>query len=537
MPPSKPKVVRPNGMPSGSQRTNGARKAARPQQADGGQRTAGTQQTVKRSVAGQQSQGKRNPQRRTSTPLNSMTHSKNDRTFKVIKVLFVLLALSLIAWMCKLMLVDREEISSSAHNPRMNDEEQTVVRGSILAENGEKLAYTEIQENGSQRRVYPYGEALAHVTGYIGHGKAGLEEAVNARLLEAPDLLDTLKSWAKEEAVMGSSVVTTIDLDLQQFIYEQLDGYKGAVVITEPTTGKVKALVSTPSYHPEEIIDNWDNIAANEDSPLYARATQGLYPPGSTFKMITALTMYRNMKDYEDYTYECEGAFNIGEESISCAKGNVHGDMDLTDGFAYSCNGYFAGMGVELGGDALRKTAEYIHMGDSFGFELPQSSSSVVVSSNDSDGLIAQTAIGQGETQMTPFMLNMLTASVANEGVLYTPYLVDRVIDAEGNQIEKNLPKLWGTVMKPDEAQFLEELMGYVTEYGTASDLWHDSCQIYGKTGTAQVDSGEDHSWFTGYTKVDEKVDLAITILIENGGSDKKAVPLAQEILSRYYGS
>ena len=79
--------------------------------------------------------------------------------------------------------------------------------------------------------------------------------------------------------------------------------------------------------------------------------------------------------------------------------------------------------------------------------------------------------------------------------------------------------------------------MGYVTEYGTASDLWHDSCQIYGKTGTAQVDSGEDHSWFTGYTKVDEKVDLAITILIENGGSDKKAVPLAQEILSRYYGS
>ncbi len=454
----------------------------------------------------------------------------------MIKIVFVLLALSLIAWMCKLMVADQEEISSNAYNPRLNDEEQTVVRGAILASNGEKLAYTEIQEDGSQLRVYPHGEAFAHVTGYIGHGKAGLEESANELLLKAPDLLNTLKSWANEEAVMGSNVITTIDLDLQQFIYEQLDGYKGAVVITEPSTGKVKVLVSTPSYHPEEIIDNWDNIAANEDSPLYARATQGLYPPGSTFKILTALTMYRNLRDYEEYTYECAGAFSIGDETLSCAKGNVHGYMELQDGFAYSCNGYFASVGVELGGDALKETAEYIHMGDSFAFDLPQSESSVVVSSDDSDGMIAQTAIGQGETQMTPFMLNMITSAISNEGILYTPYLVDQVTDAGGNQIEKNLPKLWGTLMKQDEAAYLEELMKSVTEYGTASDLWIESCEIYGKTGTAQVDGGEDHSWFTGYTKVDGKVDLAVTILIENGGSDKKAVPLAQEILYQYYG-
>ena len=434
------------------------------------------------------------------------------------------------------MVLDREEISSSAYNPRINDEEQTVVRGSIMASSGEALAYTEIQDDGSQLRVYPYGEVFAHVTGYIGHGKAGLEESANELLLKAPDLLDTLKSWANEEAVMGSNVVTTIDLDLQQFIYEQMDEYKGAVVITEPSTGKVRVLVSTPSYDPEAIIDNWDNIAANEDSPLYARATQGLYPPGSTFKILTALAMYRNLPDYEDYTYECDGAFTIGDETLSCAKGNVHGYLDLDDGFAYSCNGYFASVGVKMGGDAIRKTAEYLHMGDFFDFELPQSESSVVVSSSDSDGIIAQTAIGQGETQMTPFMLNMITSAISNEGVLYTPYLIDRVTDTKGNQIEKNLPKLWGTMMKPDEAAYLEDLMSNVTEYGTASELRYESCEVYGKTGTAQVDGGEDHSWFTGYTKVDGKVDLAITILIENGGSDKKAVPLAQEILDYFYG-
>ena len=434
------------------------------------------------------------------------------------------------------MILEREEISSNAHNPRLNDETQTVLRGAILAENGEKLAYSELKEDGSQRRVYPYGEVVAHVTGYVGRGKAGLEESVNEKLLEAPDLLNTLKSWANEEVVVGSSVVTTIDLDLQQFIYDQLDGYKGAVVITEPSTGKVKVLMSTPSYDPEEIIDNWDHIAANEESPLYARATQGLYPPGSTFKILTALAMYREMNAYEEHTYDCWGAYSIGEETLSCAKGNVHGYMDLQSGFAYSCNGFFASAGVEMGGDALRETADYVHMGDSFGFELPQSVSSVVVSSEDSDGLIAQTAIGQGETQMTPFMLNMLTCAISNEGVLYTPYLVDRITDSAGNQVEKNLPKLWGTVMKADEAAYLEGLMAGVTEYGTAGGLWYEGCEVYGKTGTAQVDGGADHSWFTCYTKVEGKVDLAINVLIENGGADKTAVPLAESILTYYYG-
>ena len=454
----------------------------------------------------------------------------------MIKLIIALLGLCLIVWMGKIMVLDREEIQSNAYNPRLNEEEVTVIRGSILDSTGEALAYTEIQEDGSQKRIYPYGEAFAHVTGYTGRGKAGLELEANDLLLQAPDLLDTLKSWANEEEVQGSSVVTTIDRPLQQFIYEQMAGYKGAVIITEPTTGKTKVLVSAPSYDPGTIMDNWDNIALNEDSPLYTRATQGLYPPGSTFKILTALAMFRNMPDYLSYDYSCGGALQIGDQTLSCAGGTVHGYMDLYDAFAYSCNGYFASAGVEMGGDAIRSTADYLKVGESFDFILPQSEASVVVSDGDSDGMIAQTAIGQGETQMTPFMMNMITCAIANEGVLYTPYLIDQVVDAQGNQTQKNLPKLWGTLMNPTEAAFLEDLMGRVVEYGTASALQMGACTVYGKTGTAQVDGGEDHSWFTGYTKVDGKVDLAITVLIENGGSDKKAVPLVQEILYHYYG-
>lgn len=460
-----------------------------------------------------------------------------DHTFQVIKGIFVVLGLCLILWLGKIMVLDQKEIQANAYNPRLNEEEETVIRGSILAASGEALAYTKVLEDGSQARIYPYGEAFAHVTGYVGRGKAGLELAANELLLQPPDLLSTLKSWANEEALPGCNVMTTVDLALQQMIYEQMAGYKGAVVITEPSTGKCRVLVSTPSYHPEEINENWEYIADREDSPLYTRATQGLYAPGSTFKLITALTMYRNMSDYQTYRYTCPGAYEVGDQSISCAGGSVHGEVGIEDGFAYSCNGFFASAGVLMGGDAIRSTAEYLKLGSSFDFILPQSESAVVVSDADSDGMIAQTAIGQGETQMTPFAMNMLTCAIANEGMLYTPYLIDQVVDAEGKQVQKNLPKLWGTLMNAGEAAFLEKLMTGVVTYGTASSLQLEGCTVYGKTGTAQVDQGEDHSWFTGYTEVDGKVDLAITVLIENGGSDKRAVPLAQQILSYYYGS
>ncbi|MCI8633730.1 MAG: penicillin-binding protein 2 [Lachnospiraceae bacterium] len=471
--------------------------------------------------------------------MNSTTPSKpaNDHTFQVIKGIFVALGLCLILWIGKIMIIDQKEIQTNAYNPRLNEEEETVIRGSILAASGEVLAYTEMQEDGSQGRVYPYGEAFAHVTGYVGRGKAGLELAANDLLLQPPDLLSTLKSWAKEEALPGCNVITTIDFAQQQKIYEQMAAYKGAVVITEPSTGKCKVFVSTPSYHPADIKDHWETIADREDSPLYTRATQGLYAPGSTFKIITALTMYRNMSDYQTYRYVCPGAYQIGSETLGCAGGTVHGEMDIENGFADSCNGFFASAGVLMGGDAIRSTAEYLKLGSSYEFILPQSETSVVVSDDDSDGMIAQTAIGQGETQFTPFAMNMLTCAIANQGILYTPYMIDQVVDAEGKQVQKNLPKLWGTVMKAEEAAFLERLMAGVIEHGTATSLQMDGCTVYGKTGTAQVDQGEDHSWFTGYTKVNGKVDLAITILIENGGSDKRAVPLAQQILNDYYGS
>ena len=149
--------------------------------------------------------------------------------------------------------------------------------------------------------------------------------------------------------------------------------------------------------------------------------------------------------------------------------------------------------------------------------------------------MIAQTSIGQGKVTLAPFFLNMLTCSIANGGVLYSPYLVDSYYSSSGTLLAENEPKLFGTIMGSSEAAFLQSLMKGVVEYGTGTELQSDRYTVYGKTGTAQVEGDLDHSWFTGYVVRDGKVELAFTVLIENGGREKRAIPLVRDFLDYLY--
>lgn len=456
-------------------------------------------------------------------------------TFQVIQWIFIVLSFSLIIWLGKILIVDRETISASEYNPIGAEKEEDIIRGSILAADGTKLAYTDIAEDGSEVRRYPYGPAAAHVVGYTGGGQAGLEEEAMDTLLSPSTLISQLQSWASEEKVQGCSIRTTLDIDLQSYIYEQMDGFKGAVIVSEPSTGKILAMVSGPSFDPERIFDDWESIIANEDGPLYARATMGLYPPGSTFKIITALAMYRNMSNYDEYSYECYGELNVDDQIIECNDHTEHGYMRLDDAFAYSCNGFFGTAGVEMGPRVLRQTAEYVKLGNTFDFILPENESYMGLNETDVDSMVAQTAMGQGETLVTPMGMNQLTAAIANDGALYKPYLIDAVLSGRGEVLSENKPVLWGTIMSTSEAAFLQELMKGVTSYGTASRLSGYDYQVFGKTGTAQVEGQDSHSWFTGYTMLDGQVDICITVLIENGASEKGAVPLTDSILWYYY--
>ena len=474
-----------------------------------------------------------------SSRSNSAIPSKrpeNRATFQVIQWIFIVLSFCLILWLGKILIVDRETITANEYNPIGGEREADIIRGSILASNGSRLAYTDLSEDGSEVRRYPYGAACAHVVGYTGGGQAGLEDEVSEILLSPSTLMSQLQSWASDEKVQGCSVQTTLDIDLQKYIYDQLDGYRGAVIVSEPSTGRVLAMVSNPSFDPETLFDNWESIIANEESPLYARATMGLYPPGSVFKIITALAMYRNLPDYNGYSYECYGELQVDDQVIECNDHTEHGYMELPDAFAYSCNGFFGKAGIEMGARVLRQTAQYVKLGETFNFILPESESYMNLSESDVDSMVAQTAMGQGETLVTPMSINQLTCAIANQGSLYTPYLVEAVLDARGNVLEQTQPALWGSVMSESEAAFLQELMRGVTRYGTASRLSGYDYEVFGKTGTAQVNEDQDsHSWFTGFTRVDGKTDIAITVLLENGASGIGAVPLTDDILWYYY--
>ena len=444
----------------------------------------------------------------------------------------------MIIFLAKIMLIDGSRIRVNTYNPRLAKAEEHYIRGSIYDASGNLLAYTEVESDGTKTRVYPFGEAYAHVTGYSLRSKTCLELALNEKLLSSDRFTDQLEYLFGGDDILGNNAILTIDGGLQQKAYDLLSSVHGAVVISEPSTGKILALVSTPSYDPNTVSENWEDLTNREDSPLYSRAMQGQYPPGSTFKIITALAAFRH-GDLRNYVYDCTGDVEIGHTILPCYNSTAHGEQDIYDAFANSCNTYFATLGIQVGGKDLRSTAESLYLNDRIDFALPQSMSRVTVSDADNEQMIAETAIGQGQNQITPFSMNMIASVIANEGMLYAPYIVDRIENTDGKTVEKYLPSLYDrNVLTQEEAEYMEGLMEGVVSRGTAYMLSDLPCTVYGKTGTAQVTEGDDtepHSWFTGYTKTNGEADLAITVMIENGAESYPALPVVYELLSYYY--
>lgn len=160
-------------------------------------------------------------------------------------------------------------------------------------------------------------------------------------------------------------------MDIQKLAYDLLGNNKGAAVVMDPTTGRVIAMASTPSFDPNTVREDWGELSTNEDSPMLNRATQGLYPPGSTFKIVTALTAMRNMSDLDNFVFKCEGEVDFGDKIIHCFNSKVHGVISIDDGMAYSCNCLFSSLGMEVGSAKLRETADALHMNSDITFDLP----------------------------------------------------------------------------------------------------------------------------------------------------------------------
>lgn len=463
-----------------------------------------------------------------------------NRELLLITYLFVGLFLIAMGYFTYFQVIKSQDVINNPYNSRQNTFADRVVRGKILADGGEVLAETKVDEEKRETRYYPYGAMFAHVVGYSTNGKSGIEQIGNFNLLRSNTFfLERVIHEFQEEKNLGDNLVTTLNVKLQQTAYEALGSHKGAVVVLEPRTGKVLAMVSKPDFNPNEINSSWEELIAvdGEDSRLLNRATQGLYPPGSTFKILTTVAYIRQSSGYLDFRFSCAGKFEKDENVIRCYHNKAHGEENLEKAFAKSCNSAFASLGLDISAATMNKTAEDFLFQSELPISIVYNKSRFQLAETAEDWEKMQTAIGQGKTMITPMHLALITSAAANGGNLMNPYFIQCIENANGDVIKKYMPTSYGKLMSSAEAGILSELMEAAVKDGTAAKLQGLRESAAGKTGTAEYssDKGKSHAWFTGFSPVNNP-EIAVTVIVEEAGAGSEfAVPIAKKIFEAYY--
>lgn len=468
---------------------------------------------------------------------------KRDRNkeFAVVTYFFFILFVALMAYFIFFQLIKSDSFISSPYNSLQDLYAEHIVRGDVISADGYTLAKTEVNSNGDETRVYPYGRKFAHVVGYSVNGKMGLERQENYSLLRSHQFfLEQIVNDIRDEKNQGDTVVSTIDYEIQNRAYEALGDYDGAVIVMQPSTGKILAMVSKPDFDPNNVEKNWEKLNSSEDSVLYNRATQGLYAPGSTFKIFTLLEYFReNPKKYEKYTYECKGSITKDGKTLKCSSGEVHGIVDLKESFAESCNSSFANIGLDINNKSLNNLCDSMLFNTNLPLDFESSKSRFSLKNSDSDALTMETCIGQGKTMVSPLHMLLITSAIANDGILMTPYLVDHTENKAGAVIDSNSPKEYGALLSTKEARLLQNYMSAVVENGTGTKLKDQSYDAYGKTGTAQIsdsDANKTNAWFVGYGSKKGYEDLAVAVIVEDSGTGSRyAIPVAKKIFDLYF--
>lgn len=475
-----------------------------------------------------------------NTPRKAAPNPKANNCILGITYLMVALFLGLAVYMGYFLQVRSEDVINNSYNARLDSFSDRIVRGKIMAGDGTVLAETQVDADGNETRVYYYGSVFDHAVGYSAKGKTGIEALANFYLLTSHvNLLEQVGNELSGRKNPGDNVYTTLDSELQQAAYAALGDRKGVVIAMEPDTGKVLAMVSKPGYDPNTLLQDWDWLTdeGNGEGQLLNRATQGLYPPGSTFKIVTALEYMReHPAGYRDYQFDCSGVYVNGDYRIKCYHGTAHGHQDFSQAFANSCNGAFSSLGLGLNLGAFRDTAKSLLFNSPLPITgLPYKQSSFQMGPGADTWEILQTSIGQGTTQVTPMHNAMITAAIANGGTLMKPYFLNSVETAGGEEIKKFMPASYGSLMTAGEAEGLTELMHAVVTEGTGSAVRTDAYTVAAKTGSAEFETGkETHAWFTGFAPV-ENPKLVVTVLVEEGGSGgKAAAPIARQLFDIY---
>lgn len=454
------------------------------------------------------------------------------------------LMVALTANLTYVQVIAAEALTANPANTRGLAAEQRQDRGAVITADGVVLAES-VPAGSVYARQYPQGTLAAHVLGYssITYGRSGVEAAANETLAGRSDFAsfaDLIES-AAGMPVPGNDIHLTIDSRVQRAAEAALDGHRGAVVVLDPATGAVLAMASSPTYEPARVEEQWQTLSApGTGAALVNRASSSLYPPGSTYKVVTLAAALESGVATEGTTYTGPASIDIGGAPVTNYGGSAYGAIDLRKATASSVNTVFGQLARDLGAKDLVAGSEGFGINAPVPFDLPTATSLMPDPTEMTVWETAWAGVGQpvGEhdspagPQVTPLQMALVASGIANNGVVMRPYVIGSVSDRAGRILTPATPRSWRTALDEATAAKVADIMVSVVTSGSGTRAQIPGVTVAGKTGTAEAGKSVDtHAWFIGFAPA-EQPRVAIAIVLENAGvGGQVAAPAARSVL------
>jgi peptidoglycan glycosyltransferase len=439
-----------------------------------------------------------------------------------------------------------DELRAKPQNRRELLEQQRIRRGVIRDDGSDLLARSVKRPDDTFSRLYPESGLFAHAVGYsfTRYGRAGLEQSRNDALSGTTNELGTIFDRLSGGEPEGDDVDTTLDPGAQRAALQGLAGRKGAVVALNPQTGAIKVMASVPGYDPNDIgkPGTFTRLNRDQDAPLLNRTTQAGYPPGSTFKVVTAIAAMDSGEFTPNSTVNGKNLKPISGVPLRNFDNETFGEITLTDALTHSVNTAWATIGEKLGKRTMAKYMDRLGFDKQVEVDLP--SEERRASGEFVDGKlirptrgvvdVGRMAIGQDKLNVTPLQMAMVASAVANGGKLMKPHLTDRIVDRDGRTVDRIQPSEMAQVMSGKAAGEVADMMGKVVEEGTGTAAALDGISVGGKTGTAEVDRpcGPNQVWFIAFApRHNPKVAIATTVECSSGTGGDTAAPIAKQVM------
>jgi peptidoglycan glycosyltransferase len=447
---------------------------------------------------------------------------------------------------------EADSLKRNPHNVRVLYSEYSHKRGPIVVDGQAVVLSKRVRDAYKYLRTYPGGPTYAPVTGYysLRVGTTGIEQAENGILSGDSDKLFVrrISDYFTGREPQGGAVVLTLNDKAQRAAFAAMNGKRGAVVALDPGTGAILAMVSTPSYDPnplaahdpQQIQNAYNNLLQNPASPLLNRAISQTYPPGSTFKVVTAAAALSSGRYTPSSQLPAPDQLALPQtthklQNFAGEQCTGGGRISLADALRVSCNTAFGGLGLRLGAGPIKRQAEAFGFGRSLTVPLP------VATSRFPDNIpapqIAFSAIGQYSDAVTPLQMAMVAAGVANQGLVMQPYLVAKTLAPDLSTLSVTTPRQLSRAVSPSVASDLTRMMEAVVTSGTGTAAQIAGVTVAGKTGTAENVPGKPtHAWFIAFAPAAHPR-VAVAVIVENGGTGGvAAAPIAKQVMQAVLG-